>query len=245
MKVYDPIDFPKRVADGLWICDGAIVRLPYPIAGGISFPTRMTIVRLADSGLWIWSPIELSTALRERVDALGPVAHLVSPNKIHYAHVAAWKRAYPSAIAWASPGVRDRAKSQNVDVTFDRDLGDVPERAWSSELDQLIFRGSRLMDEIVFFHRATRTLIVADLIENFESAMLTTWERFQMRLGGVRDPDGKASRYFRRSFFGRHEEANKSLDRIRAWNPERIVIAHGRWYERNGGAELERAFRWV
>jgi hypothetical protein len=29
------------------------------------------------------------------------------------------------------------------------------------------------------------------------------------------------------------------------WDPERIVLAHGRWYEANGSAELRRAFRWV
>jgi hypothetical protein len=30
-----------------------------------------------------------------------------------------------------------------------------------------------------------------------------------------------------------------------AWEPERIIIAHGRWYEGNAVAELRRAFRWV
>jgi hypothetical protein len=29
------------------------------------------------------------------------------------------------------------------------------------------------------------------------------------------------------------------------WAPERIILAHGRWYPRDGVAELERAFRWV
>ena len=103
----------------------------------------------------------------EGVD-LGAVAHLVSPNKIHYAHIAAWKRAYPGAMAWASPGVRERAASRGVGVSFDGDLGDGPEEAWSGDLDQLVFRGSRFMEEVIFLHRKTRTLILADLIENFE-----------------------------------------------------------------------------
>jgi hypothetical protein len=29
------------------------------------------------------------------------------------------------------------------------------------------------------------------------------------------------------------------------WNPERIVIAHGRWFETDGTAELRRAFGWL
>jgi hypothetical protein len=30
-----------------------------------------------------------------------------------------------------------------------------------------------------------------------------------------------------------------------AWQPERVMIAHGRWYDKDGAAELRRAFRWV
>jgi len=46
----------------------------------------------------LWSPTELGEGLRSEVDALGPVRrHLVSPNKLHYAHITAWKRAYPRA----------------------------------------------------------------------------------------------------------------------------------------------------
>jgi hypothetical protein len=30
-----------------------------------------------------------------------------------------------------------------------------------------------------------------------------------------------------------------------AWNPERVVLAHGKWFDTEGVAELRRAFRWV
>jgi hypothetical protein len=29
------------------------------------------------------------------------------------------------------------------------------------------------------------------------------------------------------------------------WNPVRIILAHGKWYERDGANELRRAFRWL
>jgi hypothetical protein len=73
--------------------------------------------------------------LRLAIQALGSVRHLVSPNCIHDLHVADWKHAFPGAIAWASSGVRERAASQHVDVTFDRDLGDTPEATWKADLD--------------------------------------------------------------------------------------------------------------
>ena len=30
-----------------------------------------------------------------------------------------------------------------------------------------------------------------------------------------------------------------------ALDPERVIIAHGRWYDANGTEELKRAFRWL
>jgi hypothetical protein len=244
MKLYEPLGVPKPVDRDVWVVDGPIMRMKTPW-GSVAFPTRTVVVRLVGGGLWVWSPVELSPAIPTNLAALGPIRHLVSPNRIHYAHVAAWKAAYPDAIAWASPGVRERAASQHVDVTFDRDLTDAHDDGWAREIDQLVFRGSRLMEEVVFFHRASRTLILADLIENFEKEKLTFPERLLMRIGGVSDPDGKASSGYRTTFLGHHDAARECVQRMIDWNPERIVIAHGRSYEKDATAELRRAFRWL
>ncbi|WP_426661832.1 DUF4336 domain-containing protein [Rhodanobacter aciditrophus] len=241
--LYEPINTLKPVAPGLWIVDGPIVRMA-ALGGSAPFPTRMTVARLADGGLWCHSPVAPDAALFAAIDALGPVRHLVSPNKLHYAHVAAWKRRYPDAVAWASPGVRERAAHQKIHVSFDADLGDRPEPAWAAELDQLRFRGSRVIEEVVFLHRASATLILADLIENFEAARLGTAMRWIARLGGVLDPDGKAPLDMRLTFRDR-ATARACLQRIMGWQPQRVILAHGRCYLDNAGAELRRAFRWL
>src|ERR1019366_5529315 len=82
------------------------VRLSFGL-GSVPFPTRMVVVRLSDGGLWVWSPTQLVPTLRRAIEALGLVRHLVWPNRMHYGHVAEWKRAFPGASAWASPGVRE------------------------------------------------------------------------------------------------------------------------------------------
>ena len=66
-----------------------------------------------------------------------------------------------------------------------------------------------------------------------------------MRLAGAADPDGKAPADLRLTFFGRKDEARTSLERMLAWKPEKVIMAHGRWYERDGTEELRRAFRWL
>ncbi len=244
MDLYEPINTLKPVDDDLWIVDGPIVRMSIG-PGSMPFPTRMTVVRLENGELFVHSPTEFDEGLSQKLDELGDVAHLVSPNKIHYAHIADWKDHYPEATAWASPGVRKRAASQNIEVAFDRDLGDGPEEPWVGQIDQMRFRGSRVMDEIVFFHRTTRTLILADLIENFELHRVPAGYRCLMKLAGIADPDGRAPLDYRLTFVGNKDEARRCAREMIGWQPERIVIAHGQWYETDGVAELRRAFRWL
>ncbi len=245
MELYEPLNVPEPVGDGLWVVDGPVVRMAY-LGGSVPFPTRMVVVRLADGDLFLWSPTEPDDGLRSRIDALGPVRHLVSPSKIHYAHVGAWKQTYPEARVWASPGVRERAASRCVVVAFEADLGDdEPDPAWREDLDQLVFHGGRFMEEVVFFHRETRTLILADLIENFEPDKVGGAYRWLVRLAGAADPDGKAPIDLRLTFLGRKEEARSCFERILAWEPEKVILAHGRWYDRDGTAELRSAFRWL
>ena len=208
------------------------------------FSTRMTLVRLADGSLWCHSPIAPDDALLAAVDALGTVRHLVSPNYIHYAHIPAWQARYPQATAWASPGVRERAAKNRISVQFDADLGDSAPPAWAGQIAQTEFRGSRVMREIDFFHVASRTLILTDLIENIETAKMRGFWKLVMKLAGNHDPAGKAPIDMRATFTDR-AAARASLQQLLAWQPERIILAHGRCYTENATAELQRAFRWL
>jgi hypothetical protein len=242
--LYTPLNILKPLAPELWIVDGPIV---YMGALGMHapFPTRMTVARLADGGLWCHSPIAPDAALFAAIDTLGPVRHLVSPNKLHYAHIAGWKQRYPQATAWASPGVRERAASQRIEVLFDADLDDAAPSAWADTIDQLRFHGSRVMQEMVFLHRASASLVLADLIENFEAAKLPAPMRWMARFGGVLDPDGKAPLDMRLTYAGHKTMARACLARILAWQPKRVILAHGRCYLDNAETELARAFRWL
>ena len=244
IKLYEPVNTLKQVGEDIWLVDGPIVQMSmYGIK--IPFPTRMTIVRLSNGNLWCHSPTELTQELKAQIDSLGPVRHLISPNKVHYAHIGTWAKAYPEAIAWASPGVRDRAAQQKIAVRFDADLGNEPQPQWIADLDQLIFRGSRFMDEIVFFHRKSSTLILTDLIENFELDKVSKQFGWLIKLTGIADPDGKTPLDLRMTFWRQKEQSRSCLEKMLQWNPEKVILAHGRWYEKDGTTELRRAFRWL
>ena len=117
---------------------------------------------------------------------------------------------------------------------------------WDAEIATLPVIGG-YMTEIEFFHRNSRTLILTDLIENFEPQKLgSVFLHLLMWIGGVTPPHGGLPRDLRLTFTWRHRaELRAAIETMLSWNPERIVIAHGRWFERDGAAALRQAFAWL
>jgi hypothetical protein len=200
----------------------------------------MTVVKLPSGRLWLHSPIRLDEALVEALSRLGPIAHVVAPNSIHYWWIRDWSDRFPEAQVWAvarlAAGARLRVPAHFV-------IGGQPPSAWEGVLDQETVSGARIV-EADFFHRPSKTLILTDLIENFEGDRFNSFfYRWLARLGGAIDPDGKLPLDLRRSFPA--DELKRAVERMLAWSPEKIIIAHGRWYKSEGRAELQRAFRWL
>jgi len=36
-----------------------------------------------------------------------------------------------------------------------------------------------------------------------------------------------------------------AVEKMIGWDPERVILAHGHWYDTEGAVELKRAFRWL
>ena len=241
---YKPTNTLKPVADGVWIVDGPPIGFGF-LGMKVPFPTRMTIVRLANGGLWVHSPTELPPLLKSQVDALGPVSFLIAPNRIHYWWVEEWAAAYPDAMTYAAPGVQKQARSHGRFAAYNAHLVEEGEYPWSGEIRMLLVAGGYL-SEAVFFHDATRTLVITDLIENFERQKIASpFFRFMLKLGGAVDPDGKTPLDLRATFFRHRKQMAEAVRTMISWQPQRIIIAHGRWYRENAAAELKRAFRWL
>ena len=244
LQTYDPLYTLKPIGDDIWIVDGDVIKMNFgPIK--VPFTTRMTIIRLKDGLLWIHSPINLTKDLIKRVNELGEVAFLISPNKLHYEYINQWQSEYPNAQTFASPGVIKRSEKQGLQIKFHERLTQTPPIFWEDDIDQLIFQGSVAVEEVVFFHKTSNTLILTDLIENFEPSKVNNffW-RFVMRVAGITAPHGSTPRDFRGTFINK-KRARVQLEKMMAWQPEKIVIAHGKWFEENGVDELKRAFKWL
>jgi Domain of unknown function (DUF4336) len=225
----------EEFAPSLWTADGPVVSFY-----GFPYPTRMAIARLADGSAWVWSPVGLTPELARAVDAIGPVRHIVSPNKIHHLFLKQWAERWPDARLYAPPGLTQR----KPELHFDAELGDQPDPAWAADVDQTIFHGSLAMEEVVFFHRPSRTAIVCDLVQRFDPARATGLRGLVMRLDGLVGEGGSTPREWRLSFL-RRGPARAARARVLAWKPERLVIAHGACARENATEILARALAWI
>ncbi len=228
----------ERLHDALWVAEGEIVNF-----FGFAYPTRSAIARLPNGQLWVWSPVNLTPDLRKHVDNLGPVGHLVSPNKLHHLYLQEWKSAYPEAQLWAP----QTTIHKRPDIEFQEALLDSPPAAWLDDIDQAWFRGSFAMDEIVFLHRPSATAIVADLIQMFSDHFLREhWGRlrFLARLDGLTQDKACAPLEWRFSFINR-APARRAREKVLSWDCQQVIVAHGDWPRSNGKAFLKNSFRWL
>jgi hypothetical protein len=207
---------------------------------GFPYPTRMALARLLDASLWVWSPVALTAELAREVEALGPVRYIVSPNKLHHLFLREWSERWPEAHLYAPPGLARKKPG----LRFDAELGDGLDPAWAADIDQVIFRGSFAMEEVVFFHRASRTAIFGDLIQRFPESTASGWKGALMQLDGLVGKRGSTPREWRASFL-RRSPTRAARERVLRWQPERLLIAHGECV-RSGAAEIVAgALSWI
>ena len=222
----------RQLAENLWVADRPQAFYGLPVG------TRMTVIRLAGDRLLLHSPVALDAGLRAQLDAVGQVRYAVAPNRVHHLYAGQVAEHYPGARLWVGPGL-DRKRP---DLVFEAILGDVAPEEWRGEGEQVFFRGRPFENEVAFFHRASRTLILCDLAFNFgprtaaPTRLLMKLLRSYGRLGPTTlDPwlirDRRAAR--------------ESLQRILAWDFDRVIVAHGDVLDSGGHEILRQGYAWL
>jgi hypothetical protein len=190
----------------------------------------MTVIRLASGQIMLHSPCSMTPALAEDIAALGPVAHIVIPGNFHHLHATSAQAAFPEAKTWICPGV----ETKRPDLSYDGALGDAAPADWAGAIDLVLVQGTRIMREVAMYHRASRTLILVDLIENFTDATpniggaLKLWFKYVLHMWA----NPKPAPEYRMGWSDRTAAAN-SLRRILAWDFQRIVLSHGDLIDRD------------
>lgn len=215
-------------ADQLWT-DYSPLKL-----AGLPVGRRLSVARNAHGKLVVFSPLRGSpknvTALRQ----LGDVAAFVVPSRFHDLFFPDYFAAFPTARFLGNRGVI----AEHPDWPLHEITADLPELAG---FDSLLLAGMPKMDEQIFLHRASRTLIVADALFNVpQPAGLLA-----RLVGSLADIGGGAPRQSR---FGRINVKDRAafaaaLRAIATWDFDRIVPGHGEVVESDGRRVWREAFR--
>jgi hypothetical protein len=224
----------RNLAGDLWVADRGL-KLPVGDIG-----TRMTVIRLADGGLFLHSPVHLDAETRRAIEDIGPVRAVVAPSKVHHFFVGDYIAAYPAARIYAAPGLAEKRK----DLRFHGELGDDAPAEWAGAIGQHVFRGAPGINEVVFFHAATRTLLLTDLAFNVPANHTAgPRARFFYWLVGAAGRFGP-HRIVRLAIRDR-TAARTSVQKILQWNFNRVIVTHGDVLETGGHERFAAAFAFL
>jgi|SRR5471032_717851 len=200
---------------------------------GVPASSRMTVLRLANGALWIHSPVPIDTDTKKALDALGEVRFIVAPSKVHHTFLAEFAAHFPTAAIYGAPGLAQ----MRPDLTSLQPLTSEP-GDWAPELVYLLFQGIPLVNETIWFHPSSKTLIVTDLCQWCQGDL--PWKaRLWVYLSGVRKR--LSVPITMRVAVRDKEAAAASAERLLQWPVRRIVMAHNSIIEADAHAHLERA----
>jgi hypothetical protein len=220
-----------QLDDALWVAAAPLRFI------GLHLGTRMTIVRRSDGGLIVHSPIALDDALRGEVEALGPVCCVIAPNLFHHLYAGDWAAAFPGARLVGARGLEKKRK----DLRFDATILDEPDPGFAGALQPLHMQGC-LLRETVFLHAPSRTLVSSDLVENFATS--DHWAtRWYLEVSGIHGQPGVGLTL--RPLYWARTRARACLDRVMAWDFDRVVLAHGDVIETHGREVVRAGFSWL
>jgi len=207
---------------------------------GTWFPHVMTVIRLESGGVLLHSPCRPSDDLIGSVARVGDVTDIVAPNWFHDLYLAQYRELYPSATFWAPVLLR-----RQHPFLIDRTLDARARPSWFDEMPHVTLPGLLTLNESLFYHRASETLVVADLLMNASAAPDSPpITKLGYRFLGL---DGRLKVFpiLRRFGLAERPALRVAPHWILDCNPERCIVAHGTPIQANAAAQLREAFRWL
>jgi len=202
------------IDDGMLTVEG---RIKMPL---MDLPRRMTVVRLHDSRLVVWSAIALDDAAMATFEAFGRPAFLVVPNDHHRLDAKAWKNRYPELKVIAPEGAREKIADVVAVDTTSPDFGD-------PGVTFVTVPGTRAHEAALVVRRERgTTLVLNDLVGNIRAA--SGIDGWLLRLAGFAGDDAQIPRVVKMALV---KDAADLRAQLLEWAElpglRRIIVSHG------------------
>ncbi|BAY86390.1 hypothetical protein NIES267_58970 [Calothrix parasitica NIES-267] len=229
----------KKVDTNIWVTEQ---KLKY---WGLEVGTRMTIIRLENGELVVISPIKVDSKTINQINEIGKVSIIIAPNLYHHLSISDFKYIYPDAKIFAAPGL----DSKRQDIDFDKIINQGKIGA-KDELEYFLFEGFKILDlkgasplnEIVFFHQKSQTLILTDTAFHFDETFPFTTQLTMRVIGGYKKLEPSI---LEKLAIREKQKVKNSIQTVLKWNFERVIVAHGSILDNQGKEELEKGYNWA
>lgn len=214
----------REIAPNLWL-------MPYPLKMlGVDLQRNVTLIRLASGKLIIHSTAPFAPEDVAAISALGEPAWIIDTLLRHDTFAREGRAAFPAAAYLASEGFSPIAGLPTGSLL-------PPPAEWEEEIAVTAIDGTPELNEVILWHRPSRTLIVADLIFNFPGDH-GLWMKLLLRLAtvGGRHAPGMTRPYLQAIKDKAAYAA--SVKKVLEWDFDRIIVGHGVPVEAGGKEKL-------
>lgn len=226
----------RKIDRGIWVAEQPFRYL------GLSVGTRMTVVQLENRDLAVISPIHVNDALVSQLGELGTVKHIIAPNLYHYLFAANFKTLHPNATFWGAPGLEVKKPDLSIDQIIKSDANSL----WNG-LEYIFFDGFRTLglsgfdslNECVFFHSASQTLILTDTAFHFDESFPVLTQFATRVLGGYKS---LSPSLLERVATTEKEKVRGAVEKVLGWDFKRVIMAHGSIVEQNGKEKFKQGY---
>ncbi|HEX9102280.1 MAG TPA: hypothetical protein VF997_08760 [Polyangia bacterium] len=220
---------------GLQLLERDLGVVDHPLrVGGLALGTRTTVIRRGDGSVALVSPGPLGDQDAAAIAALGAVRAIVAPNLLHHRFLGAAVARFPAARLYAPAALAAKQPALRIDGP--------PATIAEPSLRAFEIRGMPGLQETVFVHAPSRTLVLTDLAFNLRAPAPWLTRTF-MRFNGGFDRFGPTR--ICRSLCKERRVVRATLDRVLAEDFDRVVVAHGRVLPSGGREALRAGFAWL
>jgi hypothetical protein len=129
-------------------------------------------------------------------------------------------------------------------IQLDHELNPSARTPWRDQVRHIIVEGVGFA-EVALLHEKSRSLVLADLVQNLEAEKMSPILRPPARLTGIVAPNGRAPVYLRALVKVNRKKASAAARSLVDFKPRFVIFSHGQWYAKNATARLTLSLDWL